>query len=146
MNKKKYIILTIAITAIATVGIVLGVQYFSEHIVGERLFDGNEKTITYAVFTEPQNDKAYISEEEILRLSDLLANIRTQGRVYDYEERAGETKTDFKIGFDDGSTMNFGLWENGICFINGTAYKINASKEVYEDYSEFTRELSENYF
>lgn len=104
------------------------------------------KKITYAVFTEPQNDEAYISEEEILRLSDLLANIRAQGRVYDYEERAGETKTEFKIGFDDGSTMSFGLWENEICFINGTAYKTNASKEFYEDYSEFTRELSGNYF
>lgn len=41
--KKKYLILTIVITAIVTVGVVLGVQYFSEHIVGERLFDGNEK-------------------------------------------------------------------------------------------------------
>lgn len=144
--KKKYILLTIVITAIVTVGIVLGVQYFSEHVVGEKLFDIDEKRVTYAVFTEPQDDEAYISEEELLRLSDMLANFRTQGRIYDYEERAGETTTDFKMGFSDGSTMRFALREDKICFMNGVAYKISISDEAYEEYDAFTRELSEKYF
>lgn len=144
--KKKYILLTIAITAIVTVGVTLGVQYFSEHIVGEKLFDSNEKTIGYAVFTEPQNNEAYISEDEIARLSEILGEARTQGRIYDYEERAGAVKTDFNMGFDDGSTLNFGLWDGGICFINGEAYKIAVTDAEYEEYFEFTHELSEKYF
>lgn len=143
MKKKKYIILTMVITAIVTAGIILGVQYFSEYVPKARFIDGEEKLLKYAVFTDSQNNEVHISKKEVLRLSEILKKARTRGRIDDYESVA---KTDFILDFSNGSTMNFCLWDNKTCFINGEAYKISIREKAYEEYCEFVSELSEKYF
>lgn len=150
--KKKYIVLTIALTAVFTVGIIYGARWFSENIVGENKLSYISENYNMKYYYEPGfTYTAELTNEEKAELADILHQVKTFEKVNIFEDGATSYIETCSFIFEFCETGNsptekitrFAICNEELCFVNEISYRMKLPEEYYERYKKLISQLDD---
>lgn len=153
--KKKYVILTVVLTAVLTVGAIYSARWVSERLVGEsKLSDITESYDMKYYYNVGFPDTVELTDEEKTELAEILHHVKTCEEVTLFEDGAGSYIETCSFIFEfcetgDSSTekiTRFVICNDKLCFVNEISYRMKLPEEYYERYKKLISQLDDRTF
>lgn len=150
--KKKYVALTVVLTAILTVGIIYGARWFSENIIGEdKLSDITESYSMKYYYNVGFPDTVELTNEEKKELVEILHRVKTYEEVGIFEDGAASYIETGSFVFEFCETgeaetekiTRFAICNDGLCFVDEISYRMKLPEEYYERYKKLVSQLDD---